>query len=153
MTDSQEALALALGSEMPEFYEGLFQGDFPELLLTLGSGDGAEMTNQQGSGSGVAFPAEFAEVTVDQSDSGEVKSETDPAQMEGRTALEDQLLATRSALDLLRQELGEVAAKIEQLIERMAKVESELGLLKKTVANSRNKTNRPWIRRRRRDNE
>ncbi len=145
MTDSQEALALALGSELPAFYEGVFQDDFPEELLTLSLGQGAETANRQESGSGVAFPAEFAEVIVEQSGSGEVNSALDPDKQTDRTTLEEELVASRATLDLLRQEIGEAVAKIEQLIERTEKVGNEIDMLKKTIAGSRNQTNRPRL--------
>jgi 8-oxo-dGTP pyrophosphatase MutT (NUDIX family) len=153
MTDSQEALALALDSATPSFYEGLFQGDFPENLITLKPRQDPEIDFQEVPGSSVAYPAEFAEATLDQAVSNEEEAESASGQVDERETLEEQLLATRVALDLLREDIGEATAKIEQLLERTARVEGELSLLRKTVTSSRIKLKRLWQRGLRRDNE
>ena len=153
MTDSQEALALALDDEMPSFYEALYQGEFPEQLITIKPGEQFEMGIQEPAGTADPAPAEFDTATSGQTDSSEEEPESDSGQPDESKLLGEQLLATRAALDHLRQDISEATAKIEILIERTAKVESEIGLLRRSITSSRNRINRLWQRRRRRDNE
>ena len=153
MTDSQEALALALDDEMPSFYEGLYQGEFPEQLITLKPGEEPEMAIQEPVGSTVSEPAESGAAQLAQLDSSEEAVELAANQPEEKQLPEEQLLVTQAALDQLRQDISEATAKIEQLIERTAKVESEIGLLRKTITSSRNRISRLWQRRRRRKDE
>jgi len=153
MTDAQEALALALGHETPLFYDDLFQGDFPEQLITLMLQKEQEIDLQESVVSGVTFPAEFDVTSDEQTDSPEKDLLSAAGEAEKKQALEEQLLATRTALEMLRQEISEATTKIEQLIERTAKVESELGLLRKSLSSSRNRIIRLLQRRHRRDIE
>ena len=127
MTGSQEALALALDDELPSFYEGLYQGEFPEQLVTLKHREEPDWGIQEPVGSVGADPAGSGAATLSLSESGEEGPESDPTHPEERQLLEEQLLATRAALDHLRQDISEATTKIEILIERTAKVESELG--------------------------
>ena len=153
MTDSQEALALALDSETPGFYDGLFQGDFPEKLITQKPREEQEKDFHEAPGSGVAYPAEFAEATIEPSGLNEEAAGLNAFENDERQALDEQMAATRAALDLLRKDFAETTAKIEQLLERTARVESELSLLRKSLFGVRNKFARLWQRGRRRNNE
>jgi 8-oxo-dGTP pyrophosphatase MutT (NUDIX family) len=153
MTDSQEALALALGHETPSFYDGLFQGDFPEQLATLIAREEQETAYQEASGFDVADPAGFGVTDDEQTDSSEKDRLLAAGEAENKQSLEEQLSATRTALDMLRHDISEATTRIEHLIERTAKVESELGLMRKTLSTSRNRISRLLQRRRRRNNE
>jgi len=153
MTDSQEALALALGHETPSFYDGLFQGDFPEQLVTLYPREEQETAYQEAAVLGVADPAGFGVTDDEQAESSEKDRLLAAGEEEEKQALEEQLLATRITLDMLRHDISEATTRIDLLIERTTKVESELSLLRKSLSTSRNRISRLLQRRRRRDNE
>ena len=80
--------------------------------------------------------------TPDAEEAGEEGPAPDTAAGEPTGNLDEQLQATRATLALLRQEISETSAKIDQLIERTDRVEEELGLLKKSI-NKSSKTINP----------